>query len=212
MRGQICGRRENAPMNEHEISLKVKQFTVAGELFTKGFPAGGGPCSCSSVCCEGGVYADVRERDVVMEHREIIAAQMDETQNTDPASWFEAEEHSDSDFPSGHCVGTHVINDKCAFLDKLGGCAIQRAAVNAGMHKWALKPLFCILYPVEISNGVISFDDMLQEEQSCCTVGTTFVTPVFEGCREELVHLLGEDGFAAMEKHYAVLQNRGTSS
>src|SRR5664280_1970534 len=45
-------------------SLKIDSYTMSGELFGKGFPRGGGPCSCSSVCCEGGVYVDLHEREV----------------------------------------------------------------------------------------------------------------------------------------------------
>jgi hypothetical protein len=144
-----------------------------------------------------------------MAHKGIVAQQMDETQDAEPSHWFEAEVHPDPDFPSGECVGTQVINNKCAFLDKLGRCSIQRAALAQGMHKWALKPLFCVLYPIEISNSTVSFDEMLQDEQSCCTIGTTFHIPLFEGCREELVHLVGEDGFAMMRTHYSMLQKSG---
>jgi hypothetical protein len=66
-----------------------------------------------------------------------------------------------------------------------------------------LKPLFCILFPIEITEKVVSFDDMLQDEQSCCSVTAPFDTPLFEGCKEELVHLVGEDGYRAMEDHYS---------
>lgn len=187
-------------------SMRVKHYTMSGELFSKGFPAGGGPCTCSSVCCEGGVYVDLRERDAIMAHKEMIAAEMDETQVKDAAAWFDTEEEEDADFPSGRSVGTQVINDKCAFLDRAGRCAIQLAAVHAGMHKWALKPLFCVLYPIEITNHVVSFDDMLQEVQSCCTVDARFDVPIFEGCSEELVHLVGDEGLEMMRAHFAALQ------
>ncbi len=183
---------------------------MSGELFTRGFPASSGPCTCSSACCEGGVFLDLRERDVIMAHKTLIAGHMDEKQDADPANWFETEEHDDEDFPSGRCVGTRVLNDKCAFLDRSGHCTLQVSATDSGLHKWALKPLFCILYPIEIGNGVVSFDDMLQEEESCCTVSSRFDIPLFEGCREELVHIVGDDGFAAMEAHYAGLQKTGT--
>jgi hypothetical protein len=193
-------------------SLKIQQYTMAGELFTRGFPAGGGPCTCSAVCCEGGVYVDLRERDAVMAHRELIAPEMDETQNRDPGTWFEHEEHEDTDFPSGSCVGTQIINDKCAFLDGAGRCVLQTAAIHAGMHRWAFKPLFCVLYPIEIAGGVVSFDTMLQDEQSCCSVTTGFDVPVYQACREELVHLVGEDGYAEMNHHYTALRNPGGPS
>ena len=189
-------------------SMTIGRFTMSGELFTKGFRKDGGPCSCTSACCEGGVYVDLRERDVILAHREIIAQQMDDTQSRDSSRWFEREVVEHTDFPSGQCVGTEVINDKCAFLDGAWRCAMQKAAVAAGMHKWAIKPLYCILYPIEITDGTVSFDEMLQDEESCCTIGTTFETPLFEACREELVHLVGDEGFAAMEGHYASLRNQ----
>jgi hypothetical protein len=191
-------------------SLKVGDFVMSGDLFTKGFPAGGGPCRCSSTCCSGGVYVDKRERDVVLAHREIIAQQMDETQDPNPDAWFEKEEIEDPDFRSGVCIGTEVVNDKCVFLDKAGRCAIQMAAVKMGMHKWALKPLFCILFPIEITNGVVGFDDMLQEQESCCSAQPEFEVPMFEGCREELEHLVGKEGYALMQDHYSILR-KGTS-
>jgi hypothetical protein len=147
---------------------------------------------------------------VVLAHRDLIAKQMDETQDPDPTKWFETEEIDDPDFPSGKCVGTEVVNDKCDFLDKAGRCAIQLAAVNSGLHKWALKPLFCILFPIEITNGVVGFDDMLQEQESCCSVQPEFEIPFFEGCREELEHLVGKEGYALMQDHYTILR-KGTS-
>lgn len=192
-------------------SLKVEQFTMSGELFAKGFPAGRGPCSCSSACCEGGVFVDVKEREVIVAHGSLIARHMDETQITDPSRWFESAVEEDADFPSGQCVGTQVINGKCAFLDGAGRCSLQKAAVATGLHKWAIKPLFCILYPIEISNNTVSFDSMLQDEETCCTISDSFTVPLFEACREELVHIVGEEGYAAMEEHYAALQSQGTA-
>jgi hypothetical protein len=190
-------------------SLRLDEYTMSGELFVKGFPKGGGPCTCSSACCEGGVFVDFREREVIMAHRDLIIRHMDDTQTTDPSRWFETKVEVDPDFPSGECVGTRVINNKCAFLDAHGRCAMQKAALAEGMDKWSIKPLFCILYPIEISNGIVSFDQMLQDEETCCTIETSFDIPLFEACREELVHIVGEEGYAQMEKHYASLLNSG---
>lgn len=192
-----------------DSSLRIGKYTMSGELFSKGYRTGSGPCSCSSVCCEGGVFVDLHERDVIIAHRDLIARQMDQTQTTDSSRWFEAEVLDDTDFQSGQCVGTRVINDKCAFLDSAGRCCLQNAAAAEGMHKWAIKPLFCILYPIEISGNTVSFDEMLQEEESCCTIGTPFEVPLFKACREELVHIVGEEGYAEMEQHYDALRSSG---
>ena len=190
-------------MNESSALLRVKEFKIAEELFEKGFPVGGGPCACTSLCCSGGVYVDFAERDRILGHKEIIKRQMDDSQTTDDTQWFDHDEREDDDFPSGHCVGTAVINDKCAFLKRDGHCSIQDAAVAEGLHKWAWKPLFCVLYPVEISEKVIGFDPMLQNDQPCCSIDENFTIPFFEGAREELTYLLGEDGFAQMRERYA---------
>jgi hypothetical protein len=188
--------------------LTINGYTFSHELFEKGFPADGGPCKCSSVCCEEGVYADVADRENILSHKEMIKKYMDDTQPHDEAGWFETWEIEDRDFPSGRCVGTEAFNGKCVFLDKFGRCSLQVAAVSEGMHKWALKPFFCVLYPIEVTNRVVSFDDMLQGEQSCCTIGHEFDTPLFEGCKEELTYLVGLEGFRKMEEHYAALRAR----
>jgi hypothetical protein len=195
-------------MNNHQ-AFTVKGLTIAPELFDKGFPAQGGPCTCSSRCCSGGVYADVIERDAILAHKDMIQRHMDDSQVIDESLWFDTTEAADEDFPSGMCVGTEVHNDKCVFLDKRGFCSLQVAATEEGHHKWMLKPLFCILYPIEISEKTVGFDPMLQEDEQCCSAVDRFDVPLFEGCREELVHLLGEDGFASMREHYSKMRLAG---
>jgi hypothetical protein len=192
-------------MSMKDPGLNVKGLTFAPELFHQGFASGQGPCRCASTCCMSGVFLDVRERDRILEHRAEIARQMDETQDVNPQEWFDAEERTDEDFPSGLCVGTAVINDKCAFLNRAGHCAIQVAAVAEGLDRWAWKPHYCILFPIEVSNGVVSFDDMLQEDESCCTVSERFDVPVFRACRDEIIHLVGEDGYQELEQYYVSL-------
>jgi hypothetical protein len=186
--------------------LSINGYTFSKELFEKGFPAGGGPCTCSSVCCSDGVYADVTDRDRILSNKELVKKYMDDSQTRDESRWFETVEIADGDFPSGRCVGTEVHNGKCVFLDKSGRCSIQVAAASEGMHKWALKPFFCVLYPIEVTRKVVSFDDMLQDEQSCCSVGHEFEMPLFEGCKEELIYLVGPEGFRQIQEHYAALQ------
>jgi len=186
--------------------LEVKHYRISNEFFEKGYPTGNGPCNCTAQCCASGVWVDVRERDAILERKELIKQQMDETQIRDEKFWFEEGIEQDDDFPSGQCVGTAVVNNKCAFLDKLGRCTIQLAAVAAGEHKWAWKPLFCVLFPVVIEKGVIEFDPMLQGKQMCCSIGSAFDVPLFVACKEELIHVLGENGYAQVERHYASLR------
>jgi hypothetical protein len=193
--------------------FSVKGYTFAPELFNQGFAEGHGPCRCSSHCCAGGVYVDIKERDLVLSKKEKVKAQMDETQTTDDSLWFETNVEDDTDFASGKCVGTTVVNDKCVFLNARGHCAIQLAAVADGLDRWAWKPLFCILFPVEITDKVIGFDPMLQDEKPCCTIKEQFHVPLFRACKAELEHLLGTDGYAEAEAHYEGLAKvKGTTN
>jgi hypothetical protein len=192
----------------NNASIQVGSLTFANELFENGYPAGHSPCACVSECCAGGVFIDLKERDVILEHQEMIVRRMDETQTTDVSRWFEPEVQEDPDYPSGQCIGTEVYGDKCVFLDKAGRCAIQLAAVAEGLDRWAWKPMYCVLYPIEISEGVVGFNPMLQGEQRCCSVKSQFEVPLFQACRAELVHLIGNEGFAALEEHYRGLEKR----
>ena len=135
-------------MSSHD-GITVKGYRFGPELFTRGFVAGSGPCRCSSDCCSGGVYADLTEREKILSLKEKIQEQMDGTQTRDENLWFDREIENDSDFVSGRSVGTSVVNDKCVFLNAKGHCSIQLAAVAEGLDRWAWKPLYCILYPIE---------------------------------------------------------------
>jgi hypothetical protein len=183
--------------------LRIKGYLISPELFTTGYPAGAGPCTCDASCCGRGAYVDLSERARILEHAALIKPHLDATQPHDESAWFEQEERVDPDYASGKCIGTAVHGDKCALLDGQGRCSLQVAANAAGMHRWALKPLYCLLFPIEIANGVIRFDPYKQGQRACCSVQSTFEVPLFEACRAELVHVLGEDGFESLRQHYA---------
>jgi hypothetical protein len=186
--------------NERE-PLRVGRYLLAPELFELGYARECGPGACGATCCKRGAYLDPAQRDRILAHKDLVKAHMDESQSRDDAQWFEPGEKPDADFPSGKCVGTAEIGGKCAFLDRRGRCVLQTAASADGMHKWALKPTYCILYPLDVSNNVVKFDFRLQNQRACCSVSAPFEVPVFEACREELAHLLGEDGFDAAAAH-----------
>ena len=183
--------------------MLVKGYQIAPALLATGFVAGEGPCACNAQCCASGAYIDLTERDRLLAHADLIKAHLDETQTDDETQWFEAGEKLDQDYASGRCVGTAMINGKCAFLDKRGYCTTQVAANAAGMHKWALKPLFCVLFPIEVIGGVVKFDSRLQDQRACCSTQPVFDVPLFQACRDELVHLLGEDGVSEIDAEYA---------
>jgi hypothetical protein len=179
-------------------------YRLAPELFTRGFRGGCGPHLCSSACCRAqGAYVDLRERDRVLAHAELIKPHLDPHQDPDPARWFESEEKLDPDFPSGACVGTTAHADgSCTFLDHRGHCSLQVAAIANGMHKWALKPTYCALFPLDLSAGTIKLDGRTRHG-ACCELSPDFERSAFEVCREELSLLLGPEALAELEAELA---------
>lgn len=173
----------------------VKGLKIDPAIFTFKFS-----CMCNGECCHYGVYTDLKEHDVIMDLKDRIIADMDETQSKDVEKWFEAPE-DDEDFESGVAVGTEVINGKCTFLDKNGLCTLQKLANQEGSYKWKYKPLYCILFPLTVYEGALTIDDEHIDRLKFCNKHPMEETSIFRACKEELKHFLGEDGLAELEAY-----------
>ena len=189
-------------MTDPSAPLIVKGVKIAEGLFTTGFRTGQGPFNCTSRCCYRGAYMDVAERDILLKHSDIISPLLDTTQSRDTETWFEPKDFADPDYASGRCIGTGTVNGKCAFQNEKGWCSVQMAGAESKGHKWAIKPIYCVTFPVEVVDGWLRFNAMMQGKEPCCSVEEIFDTPLFEACKEEIVHLLGEDGYAEIEAAY----------
>ncbi|CUU04091.1 Protein of unknown function (DUF3109) [Candidatus Thermokryptus mobilis] len=182
----------------------VKNFKIDTIVFSAGFVPFCNVPVCRANCCYWGVYVDLKEREKILAHKDLILKFMDETQPKDVELWFEKEEWEDPDFPSGKCVGTNVYNDKCVFLTKEGYCVLQVSAVNSGMHQWALKPFYCCIYPLTFWEGALTYDDDHAEDLPYCGLRATHnhAGPVIEICKDEFIYVLGEDGYAELLRIY----------
>ena len=215
---------ENLSTRDDIPASRIAPITVGGLkvdelIFTQGFVEYCNITHCGGGCCHSGVYADLGERDGILEHAEEIARAMDETQDTDIETWFDDEIVEDSDFASGHAIGTQVhernggisgFTEGCVFLDKRHYCSIQVAAADAGLHRWAWKPKYCILFPITIVEGTITYDDSHSEDLHYCgPKGTSnYVHSVFEAMKEELHHFLGDEDFAKLADYYEMNRER----
>jgi hypothetical protein len=204
---------------ERVASITVKGLKIDELIFTQGFVKYCDIDKCGGGCCHSGVYADVEEHAMILRHKEQIAKAMDDTQDTDPSTWFDGEYIDDTDFPSGRATGTQIhdrdggisgFTEGCVFLDKNHFCSIQVAAVNEGLHKWAWKPMYCILFPITIVEGIITYDDSHSEDlHHCGPKGAGhYVHSVYESMRVELEHFLGAVEFAKLEEYYQANRER----
>lgn len=182
-------------MDEEKRIMRIGKYEIDPVLFEKGFSKGCGPLECESTCCSVGVFADLKEKEVILSHKETVKKYMDETQTTDDSRWFDGEVLDDNDYPSGKAVGTEVFNDKCVFLNKSGLCTLQIAGESEGMGRWALKPFYCIAFPITVEEGVLTFDDFHQGKTQCCSSIDTKETTLVESCKDELELILGYEGY-----------------
>jgi len=170
-------------------------------IFTQKFVKACDVCICSGECCYYGVYTDKSEHELIMGLKERIIKSMDDSQTKDHEKWFEAPE-PDDDFPSGIAVGTEVHNGKCVFLDRQGFCTLQKIAMEDGEFKWKYKPLYCILFPLVIFEGVLTVDDEHLDRMHYCDKPENQISTVYDCCKNELRHVLGEEGFKELEAYH----------
>lgn len=196
-------------MSEKEFPLEYKDLKIDPIIFTQGFV----PCCniaiCGGECCDKGVYMDKDFKDVVMKFENEIKDVMDESQVKDSSKWFEDETVDDSDFPSGKAIGTELYisksgNEQCVFKDKRNFCSIQVMAMKNNMNKWAVKPKYCILYPLTIVNNVLTYDEEHSESLHYCGVHhkENFTQTVFDAMKEEIIFVLGIDCYNFLNEYY----------
>ncbi|MHB1687374.1 MAG: DUF3109 family protein [Ignavibacteriaceae bacterium] len=182
-------------MSSIKATKEIKGIKIDPSIFTFKFH-----CRCGGECCYYGVYTDSKEHQLILSIKEKIIPLMDETQTTDISKWFEAP-GKDEDFDSGIAVGTELHNNKCVFLDRHGLCSLQKLAIEENEHKWKYKPLYCVLFPLTIFEGALTIDDEHIDRLKTCNKNPVEDISIYEACREELIHFLGEDGFTELEEY-----------
>lgn len=215
----------NGVIAEEEIPQAIlAPITVAGlkvdeRIFMQGFVEYCDISKCGGGCCHSGVFVDANEYKTILEHKAEIASVMDDSQNPDPATWFDNEWVDDLDFPTKRATGTMVherdggisgFTQGCVFLDRRHYCSIQVAAAEAGLHRWAWKPRYCILFPITVVDGVIMYDDAHSDDlHHCGPQGMgNYVHSVFEAMQEEIGSVFGEEALAALKTYFEANRER----
>ena len=180
----------------HKHHLRhIPELRVGDSIVTAKFAAGCSMTNCDAACCMYGFFADVREYDNILAHVDIIQRHMEPHQAKDPAVWFDEQELVDPDFPSGRAIGTHAMDYGCVFLDKAGKCTLQKAATAEGMYPFALKPFYCVAYPITVDHGELMLDEPeFTDRPRCCRATSGGTKDIFDVCAEELTFVLGTPG------------------
>jgi len=196
-------------MEEKINYLEYKDLKIDPVIFTQGFVPGCDMRICGGQCCNWGVYMDRDFEKVIMNYETQIKDEMDEFQPRDSSVWFEKELEPDEDFPSGYAIGSELYISslgvtQCVFKDKRGYCSLQVTAVNNGMHKWEIKPKYCIMYPLTIVDNMLTYDSDHSDRLDYCGRAheENFTQTVFEAMTEEIKFIMGEDGYKFLYEHF----------
>lgn len=178
----------------------IAELRIRPDFLRKRFAEGCAMAHCNGTCCKTGVLLDVGEKDKILRHADLVRKHMEPQQEKDSDLWF-GEVEEDNDFPSGQCVPTRVESYGCVFLNGSGRCVLQKAAMTEGLPKFALKPFFCVSYPVTIEDGeVITDDPDFTYRTECCSTVRNGSLTVTDVCAEELEFMLGREGFEEVKQ------------
>jgi|GEM_PF-169905 hypothetical protein len=196
-------------MTEKIFPLEYKGLKIDPVIFTQGFVPACNIGICGGECCDWGVYMDRDFKDVLTKFEKEIQDVMDENQIKDSSEWYEKDIEVDSDFPSGFAIGTETYttksgNEQCVFKDSNGFCSIQVMAMKNNMHKWAVKPKYCIMYPLTIVDNILTYDEEHSAKLHYCGINheDNFVQTVFDAMKEELIFVLGIDCYNFLNDYY----------
>jgi len=184
----------------HHHLKHLPHLRIGDNLLSTRFTSGCTISNCNGTCCKYGVFADIEERRLILAHTELIRRHLEPQQEQNPDEWFEHNEIEDKDFASGRAVGTQARDYGCVFLDRDGRCTLQKAAIASGMDPYALKPFYCVAFPIAIDEGVLVVDDIeLEQRVPCCTIENAGSLDVFDVCHVELEYVLGKEGLAELK-------------
>ncbi len=186
----------------HKHKLKhIPELHVDPEILTQRFSPSCSMCNCNGTCCAEGVLLDVKEKELILAHADLIKKYLEPQQEKDTTKWFDNKIENDTDFPSGKCDGTAVQGKGCVFLCSKGLCALQKTAMAEGMDKFALKPFYCIAFPITIDEHVLTtYEPEFTNRRQCCSIVSDGPLKVLDVCREEFEYILGTEGLKEIEE------------
>jgi len=163
-----------------------------------GFPV------CRAACCLYGVWVDMTEHDRILASAELVGSCL-APDHRESSTWFETVYETDPHTPSGEVIHTRVLESashyggsRCVFLREDSKCALQVAGELLSSDPWGLKPLYCILHPLDLDEeGRITLDEtaLLVEEAASCLVRTDEDIPLLMTFEPELRYFLGDDHY-----------------
>lgn len=153
-----------------------------------------GDVKCVGACCSDGVWLCEEEAPRILEWAGAIKACLPPDRH-DQSIWFERRDDE---------VGTAAVADPlrpnqtcCVFLQTDRKCALQVVSQANNLGWPGLKPYYCALYPLYTEDDTLLVDRITPRNVTgaMCRHAKPPKQPVYKLFRDEMVLVLGEDGY-----------------
>lgn len=199
---------ENAYLDDEEYPepIIIKGISVHPQLLESRPTQRCNYLDCGSACCRNGVYIDVDQSNLILEHAEEIKPFL-RPETRDERTWFDGVYDIDSDYPSGRGQGTNVVShpthstgSACVFLREDLKCGLQVASTGLGRSPWHFKPYYCALHPLTVWDKWLLMEEELEHLGGTCLVPGD-VSPLYTVFADEIRLHLGDDGYAELVQY-----------
>lgn len=181
------------------MSVIVSSFRLSPEFFVrtklKNQCAGD---HCDGDCCSGGVSATLYEVARIKAHADEIQPYLIEPYNFQ--EW-------DVSHPAD--IGTPVLyedkpNMQCWFQRENRLCALHSLALEKGMPVPAIKPYFCLFFPLTLIDLDINVTEIAVDGKAyeTCLVPSEQETYLFKEFESELRRVIGDANFEELLRRY----------
>lgn len=180
------------------MSVIVGSFRLSPEFFVRVRLRNQCIVGCTSRCCEEGVSATLYEVERIKAHADAIQPYLIEPYDFD--SW---------DISRPADISTPLLNEnkpgeRCWFLRANGMCALHSLALDQGMPVPAIKPYFCLFFPLTLIDLDINVTEIAVDGKAydTCLVPTEGEGWLFKQFERELRRVIGDANYAELERRY----------
>lgn len=180
------------------MSIIVGSFRLAPELFVRTNLRNQCIEKCNARCCEGGVSITVEQVNRIKAHAAEIQPYL-----------IEPYDFSEWDTSRGADLGTPLLfenqpGEQCWFLRANKYCAIHTYALDKGMPVPAIKPFFCLFFPLTLIDLDVNVTEIGVDGKAyeTCLVSDEREGYLFRQFENELRRVIGDANYWELEQRY----------
>ncbi len=180
------------------MSVTIGSFRLSPEFFLKTHLVNRCVNECARECCNEGVWLSLYDA------RRIIERAADLQPYLPAPVQFEAWDLSKTSFITTPLRNAGTPHERCAFLTPDRLCAIHAMALDKNIPLQSIKPYFCLMFPLTLSDLDINVTEITIDSKAyrTCLVEGTEETWLYEQFEPDLRKILGDAGYAEIQRLY----------